>query len=166
MGQSDKLTKIKMHDAYANFLSHLFEFYIACEQRDRSNTKKLDNEFLDKFFNAQVKRQLRNKCDAIEKGYAPEWENHISCYQVEVPEDFGKDFRLVRNRTSHALIDRSVPEKGIPLADFYHRYHKFAYLLYYTGSWWRARNIENYNWQAIEEFDLSVKRSGVSGRPI
>lgn len=165
MGRSDKLIKIKMHDAYSSFLSHLYEFYVGCEQREINELKKFSFEYLDRFFNGQACRQLNNRREAIEKGYAPSWENHISYYQLEVPDNFGRDFRLVRNRTSHVITERASPKAGISLADFFHRYHKFIYLLYFSGKWWLARDIESYDWQSIEDFDLSVKEAGIPTAP-
>ena len=40
MGKRDTLIKIRLHDAYATFLQHLYEFYVGCIKR---NTLNLDN---------------------------------------------------------------------------------------------------------------------------
>jgi hypothetical protein len=160
MGKRDKLTKIRCHDAYTRFLSHLYEFYVGCIKKDKHNLKKLDHQSLDQIFNAEVRKLLHNKIHAIENGYAPSWENHISFYQVEVPEEFGTQFRYIRNRTVHVSIKRADPNTDFSLADFYNRYHNFVCLLYYTAQWlWITEDIEKQDWKAIEEFDLFVQRS-------
>lgn len=157
MGKRDKLTKIRSHDAYSSFLHYLYEFYVGCIKRDMHDLKKLDPSLLDRMFNAEVRKLLNNRIHAIENGYAPSWENHISVYQVEVPEEFGTQFRRIRNRTVHVSIERARPNNDLSLAEFYHRYHKFVYLLYYAAQWWTTKDIEAYDWKSIEEFDLSVQ---------
>jgi len=159
LGARDKRTKILCHDAYARFLSHLFEFYVGCIQRDRGSTSSVDSGIIDRTLTVEVRKLLKNKVDAIKGGYAPSWENHVSVYQVEVPDEFGVHFRKIRNRTAHASIKRSNPVDDLTLAEFYRRYHGFVYLLYRSGQrLWRVDNIEAHHWRAIEEFDLSVAR--------
>lgn len=151
--KQDKITKIRCHDAYARFLSHLYEFYVGCIKRNQRNLKKLDYRLLDKIFNAEVRKLLLNKTHAIENGYAPSWENHISVYQIEVPEDFGKQFRWIRNRTAHVSTKRANPDPDISLVDFYNQYHSFVCLLFNAAQWlWVTEDIEKHEWKAIEEF--------------
>lgn len=157
MGRRDKLTKIRSHDAYASFLHHLYELYVGCIKRDMHDLKDIDHRLLDRMFNSEVRKLLNKRIHAIENGYAPSWENHISVYQVEVPEEFGTQFRRIRNRTAHVSIKRAKPKSEMSLADFYERYHKFVYLLYYAAQWWSTKDIEAQDWKAIEEFDLSVQ---------
>lgn len=157
MGQRDKIIKIKCHDAYASFLHHLYEFCVGCMKRDLKDTKDMGWENLDKMFNSEARRLLRNRIDAIENGYAPSWENHISVYQVEVDEEFGAQFRKIRNRTAHVSTKRSMPGNDLPLAVFYQKYHRFVYLLYYSArGFWSVQDIESHDWKAIEDFDLAV----------
>jgi hypothetical protein len=151
LGEQDKITKIRCHDAYSRFLNHLYEFYVGCIKRDQNNFKRLDYQLLDKIFNVEVRKLLLNKIHAIENGYAPSWESHISVYQVEVPEDFGEQFRSIRNRTAHVSIKRANPD--LSLADFYNQYHSFVCLLYNAAQWlWITEDIEKHEWKAIEEF--------------
>lgn len=158
MGTRDKLTKIRSHDAYTSFLHHLYEFYVGCIKQDRRNLNSLNYQLLDCIFNTEVRKLLRNRIHAIENGYAPSWENHISVYQVEVPEDFGIQLRRIRNRTAHVSIKRATPSSELSLAEFYRRYHKFVYLLYCSAQWmWTTKDIEAQNWKSIEDFDLSVQ---------
>ncbi|SRR6266496_624646 len=157
MGRRDKSTKIRCHDAYASFLHHLYEFYVGCLKRDQLSTKDIKSETLDKIFNNEVKKLLTNRIDAIERGQAPPWENQISVYKVEVPTEFGTQFRKIRNRTAHASTKRSVPGADLSLAKFYEKYHLFVYLLYYSGQLlWTVEDIEAHDWKAIDEFDIAA----------
>lgn len=158
MGRSDKATKIKCHDAYANFLHHLFEFYVGCIKRDFRSTDTVQSKALDCIFNREVVKLLKNRVDAINGGYAPSWENNISIYRVEVPAEFGTQFRKIRNRTAHASTKRSFPGDELSLGQFYEKYHGFVYLLYYSAQWlWTVKDIEAHDWKSIEEFDLAVQ---------
>jgi len=158
MGYKGKELKVRCHDAYARFLTHLYEFYVGCIQRDRRSLASVDNKLIDRMLTGEVRKLLRHREEAILNGTAPSWENHISVYQVEVPESFGEQFRKIRNRTAHASVKRSVPGDEITLAGFYSSYHKFVYLLFYHGQWlWTVSDIEAHNWRAIEDFDLAVR---------
>ncbi|MHB1117778.1 hypothetical protein [Sideroxydans sp.] len=158
MGSRDKATKIKCHDAYASFLHHLYEFYSGCIKRDFRSTETVRYSVLDQMFNHEVTKLLKNRVDAIKGGYAPSWENHISVYQVEVPTEFGTQFRKIRNRTAHASTKRSSPDDELPLGQFYEKYHNFVYLLYYSAQrLWTVKDIEAQDWKSIEEFDLAVR---------
>jgi hypothetical protein len=158
LGKRDKRTKISSHNAYARFLHHLYEFYVGCWKRDRHDTSDIHYTMRDKMFNAEVAKLLRNRIDAIKGGYAPVWENHISAYQVDVPSNFGEQFRQVRNRTAHSNIKRSASGTDLSLAKFYEACHPFVYLLYYAGQgMWTVKDIEAYDWKEIEQFDLAVQ---------
>lgn len=162
MGRRDKIIKIKCHNAYTSFLHHLYEFYVGCIKRDRGNTENIDNETLDKILNHEAIKLLKNRTSAIENGYAPSWENDISVYQIEVPDEFGTQFRKIRNRTAHASIRRSVPGSELSLAIFYQKYHLLVYLLYDSALWlWTVKDVEAHDWKSIEEFDLAVTNEDI-----
>jgi hypothetical protein len=155
-GRRDKLTKIRCHDAYATFLHHLYEFYAGRIARDCSDTN-VPSAILDRTFNGEIEKALRRRVDAIERGTAPSWENQIAVYLVNVPEEFGTQFRKIRNRTAHASHRRSVPGAELSLFEFYEKYHLFIYLLYVDGKWlWSVDDVESRDWKAIEEFDLAI----------
>jgi len=94
----------------------------------------MPSDLLYRMFNGEVRKLLENRVDAIKGGYAPSWENHISVYQVEVPAEFGAQFRKIRNRTVHASTKRSSPGNDSSLGQFYEKYHGFVYLLYYSSN--------------------------------
>jgi len=158
LGRRDKLTIIRSHDAYARFLSHLYEFYVGCIQMNRLDTSQMNGEVVSDFLNKEVRRILAQRVNAIENGQAPKGENHISTYQVIVPDDFGKQFRRIRNRSSHTIIKRVNPGSDLSLVEFNKKYHKFVYLLFVSAKWtWTIEDIEKEDWMSIEDFDLSVK---------
>ncbi len=131
---------------------------MGCGKRDLRDTGEIASQTLDKVFNNEVRKALKNRVDAIKNGRAPAWENHISTYQVDVPLEFGTQFRRIRNRTAHASTKRSDPGTDLSLAKFYEIYHLFVYLLYYSAQWlWSVKDVETFDWKAIEEFDLAIQ---------
>jgi hypothetical protein len=155
-----KASKVLAHNAYASFVHHLYEFYVGIIKKNRCDLGNVPPEDMDAILLSEVEKLLRNRRRAIEQGYAPTWENHISVYQVEVPMEFGGHFRSVRNRTAHADVRRASPRAvDISLAEFYTRYHLFIYLLYQSAQFtWTIDDFEKHDWQSIEDFDLAIKR--------
>ena len=81
----------------------------------------------------------------------------MSAYQIEVPDEFGVQFRKIRNRTTYATTKRSFPGADFSRIEFYVKFHRFAYLLYFSSQWlWTVKDIEGYDWMAIEQFDFAV----------
>jgi hypothetical protein len=154
MGNTDSNVKLNSYNAYSGFITKLYEFYVGCFKRDRRDTKSISYETLDSLFTLEAEKLMKNRRNAIKKGYAPEYENHISYYQEAVPTDFGKDFRDVRNNTSHTDYRRAGGNR-IGLMDFYRKHHKYVYLLYYSALFaWSRRTHQNHKIEHIEEFDF------------
>jgi len=152
-----KDTRREMSTSYLDFLQHLYEFYIGCFKRDAQNLDPISKEKKDKTFNYEVERLLRNRREAIEKGYAPKWENSLSYYQIAVPEKFGEHFRLIRNRSAHVEIGR-VSDKDLSVFSFFRKYHRFIYLLFKSGrDWWHNPKPDTYNWDNLSNFDFNFK---------
>lgn len=147
-------TDIKAYRAYTYygyFIFHLYEFIFACLARDYKDTdfikghSKKKHETRDKIMNYHANRIVQNRIDAINGGYAPEWENDISTYEerLPIPENFGSDFRIFRNKiVGHASFDRT---QSLNLTDFYIKYHSYLYMMYRDiGDFWgRSQNISN-----------------------
>jgi len=154
MGDKESSIKLSSYNAYSEFITKLYEFYSGCFKREFKNTKNIDHEKLDSLLTEEVEKILRNKRNAIEKGYAPDWENDISYYQVEVPTEFGKDFRDVRNNTSHVDYRRAGGDR-IDLMAFYKKHHKFVHLLYYTALFaWSGKTHKDHKIEHVESFDF------------
>jgi hypothetical protein len=110
---------------------------------------------VDDILNAEVEKLLRLRRERILRGDAPPYENHISYYEVPVPREFGAMFRTARNIRSHALAKRSE----FDLADFYLKYHRFAYILFHEPAWlWDSDYFPEHEWLAVERFAKAVAR--------
>lgn len=159
MGNRDSNIKLNSYNAYSEFLSKLYEFYVGCFKREFLNTGRIEHQKLDALFTAEAEKLMRNRRVAIEKGYAPDWENDISYYQESVPTDFGQDFRSVRNNTSHADYRRADGDRP-RLMDFYRKYHKFVYLLFASASFaWSGKTHTKHELAHVEDFDFSSGRN-------
>lgn len=140
-GAKDRQLGISCYNAYVDFVSQLYEFYLGFAGRK--------GQAMDIFINNEVSKLLKIRRERILRGDAPAWENHISYYEVEVPEEFGRYFRTVRNLRSHADPSRA----SFNLAEFYKKYHRFIILLYEEPQWlWNIENVKEYDWLEIEMF--------------
>ena len=154
-GSSKKVTAVKLYSHYSRFLYHLYEFYIGAIKLNRKDTSHVHHKITDKILVDEVRKLYKNKVHAIEHGYAPSYENHISHYQVEIPECFGESFRRARNQTAHVSIERAA--SNFTLTDFYEQYHRFIFVLYETPMFaWHIDDIERQNWGDIERFSVLV----------
>lgn len=160
-GSYDKKVSVACYNAYSDFVSHLYEFYLGCIKSDARFPRRVRGAEVDSILNQEVRRILKIRRERILRGDAETHENAISYYEVDVPEEFGFQFRTVRNIRSHAMSERSTYN----LADFYLKYHRFIYLLFVEPQWsWNMEKFPDHYWHAIEEFSkaISVKteRSG------
>lgn len=145
-----------MYDAYTDFVAHLYEFYLGCIKRNNIVRREIKGQEIDEILNAEVKKLLKIRRDRIIRGHAPAYENHISYYEVEVPDEFGKSFRTVRNIRSHAMAKRSE----FDLATFYIKYHRFVFLLFEEPHWlWSIEQFPEHDWLAIERFANAISTS-------
>lgn len=148
-GNTDRTVAIASYNAYSDFVSHLYEFYVGCIKLDNRFGRNVSGKAADAVINAEVKKLLKIRRERILRGNAATYENHLSHYEVEVPEEFGSMFRSVRNMRSHAIPERSE----FDLADFYHKYHRFIYLLFEEPQWlWSTDKLPDHDCHAIERF--------------
>jgi hypothetical protein len=160
-----KAVKIKCHNAYARFIHHLYEFWVAVAQRSAGTTSSLTALELDAVLNSEAKKSLRNKSVGIRYANLPGKEAQAETLTEVLDVEFGRHFRLIRNRTAHASHRRACLAPGdITLAVFYARYHQAVQSLFETAKFtWTVRDVETYDWMEIESFDL-VAASGSRGR--
>lgn len=155
MGASDSATKLRSYNAYSQFLVHLYEFYVGCFKLDRGDTRSICFTEMDGLLVFEAEKSMKRRRHAIIHGYAPEWENDASYYDVAVPADFGRRFCEVRNRTAHADIKRNS-ESELGLMGFYRDYHRFAHLLFADARWlWSGRNHKSQTISHVESFDFN-----------
>ena len=141
----------RAYNAYSSFILHLYEFILALFAREFGVTVLADaheikaalrpgmktHDVVDGLINAELDRVIRNRIDAIERGYAPAYENDVQCYQalLPVPHTFAQTFRRTRNKVAgHVSYERM---EKVSLTAFYEENHHYLYLLYRDwGDWW------------------------------
>lgn len=155
-GISDYPTLERLYDAYARFVVHLYEFYVACLKRERGSTDNISASTMDAVLTAEVEKLMRNMATLIENGRAPEWANEIGYYKESVPSDFGAQFRNVRNNAAHVDPRRSGGGNRLTLREFLDRYHKFLFFLYDSARFaWTAKRDSPYILNHVSEFNLA-----------
>lgn len=155
-----KAWKVRRHDAYSQFLHHLYEFWVAAAQRNALNTKSLRFDVLDELLTFEARKAIKSRRDAMEHFKPTGWDQSIELLRA-VDDDFGKHFRLVRNRTAHASHRRAQSDgDGPTLGQFFIRYHYVVAVLFETAKFaWTVKDVEEYDWMEIEAFDAAVAAS-------
>lgn len=154
-GQHDENIKLGCYNAYADFVAHLYEFYLACIKSDPRYPANPTTEQIDKAMHIEATKFLNIRRERILRGDSPSWENHISSYEVIIPEAFGREFRKVRNLRSHVNRQRV----DFDLGAFYVSFHGFLYIMYEECLWlWDTDDIDapQQNWGQIEQFAKTV----------
>ncbi|OWQ33348.1 hypothetical protein [Pseudomonas sp. DrBHI1] len=154
--------QVQLFSSYSSFLHHLYEFFVACFMREQGSDKGFSGRAgalkKDGLFQAEVSLVFRGIASRLNAGFGEGWENDVSYYDVEIPTDFGKVFREVRNSTAHAITERTSGE--IDLSDFYANYHKYVYELYRAANrYWGRFDIGRLDMKAISRFSVVALRS-------
>lgn len=160
-GQSREIS-YRAYNAYADFIHHLYEFYLGCHARDNKNTNITNKKgeertkIIDGYITHHAQRIMNAYRDLIKNGTAPEWVNDISYYDVIVPADFAKDFREYRNKVcGHVAFERS---SKLSLSEFYQKYHKYLYYIYRDAMyWWGKRGEEFTDLKEITAFTVMLE---------
>lgn len=153
----NKEMRLAAFTAYGNFIRHLYAFYEGvikyrnADQLEGAKGAAIGLKISHLLFE-ETKKLIRNQ--RMVHDAKPELDKmgiqHL--LESEVPADFGKDFRQMRNRFSHPSISR-VNKTQITLQEFYVRYHKYMLLLYYTCTFsWDIKKPDLYDWQEIDGF--------------
>lgn len=153
-GKTDENIKIGTYNAYVDFVSHLYEFYLACIINDSRYPKKPSPEQIDAAMHTEASRHLKIRKERILRGDGPTWD-HLSYYEVTIPNEFGKGFRKVRNLRSHVNPQRLA----FNLGDFYNKYHRFLYIMYEECIWlWDTdqEGVPKQDWGEIENFTNAI----------
>jgi hypothetical protein len=152
-----KYWKIKRHDAYSQFIHHLYEFWVAAAKRDAKSTESLRFDVLDELLTFEAKKAIKNRHQAIEYFKPSGWVGLVERFK-DVDDDFGKHFRLVRNRTAHASHRRAQSNgDDLTLGEFFIRFHQAVAILFETAKFtWTVKDIEAFEWLEIEAFDAAV----------
>lgn len=155
---STKLQRLECYNAYVDFLSHLYEFYVGLMKTD--NRYKVDankgGTHIDAIFNAEVAKLFRNRKNRLLHGYKDSMGHRIDFYDCEIPLEFGKHFRFIRHRRNHADPKRAG---DVSLKDFYEKYHKFIIILHEECRWLWQVDENEFDWIEIENFANEVVKS-------
>lgn len=152
------------YNSYTSFLHHLYEMSIALRHRQLADTSpslkgtkfKKQHERHDAYFNSLAQRIMDRYAHNIKKGIAPIWVNDLSYYEVTVPEEFGQDFRQIRNKTLAHVDARRV--RDYDLTDFYTKYHKFVYEIYRDQLAIYGNSERQYDFEQVTKFSLVLSR--------
>lgn len=149
--EKQKALAIAIYNSYVDFISHLYEFYQACFKRDRGNTDNIYYKDMEKLILRETNKYRRIILNLIDSGKREYYGlNDKSYYEEDIPVEFAKKLRTVRNISFHA--DSKRVESGI-VSEFYTKYHKFAiYLFNFSREWWTVKNYNDINWRDIEGF--------------
>ena len=152
-----KIVSVAAFSSYQEFLAQLYEFYSGCFKRDRLSTRSIPASSRDKLFNYEAIKIMKNRKFSVERGFAPAWDVNADQYEMEVPDEFGEEFRKTRNRASHVDHERLDDTEHPTLGEFYTKYHIIIMAMYHTGcEWWRPDKVEERDWRQIDSFRESI----------
>lgn len=168
--------KINCYNFYTDFLSHFYEFYIGLiEDQIKPSVKKNDelynpkssnykqkHQITDNILQLELEKLLRNRKNRLLQGYKDDLNLQVSFYDNQVPKDFGKHFRIMRNRRNH-LDQRRVSFKDeITLSEFYKKYSTYMIVMYKETEWLWKVDIEDYDWKMISDFSTEISSQNLN----
>ena len=153
--KENNLINAMCYQHYAEFIRSLYEYYMAIIQWNENNTRLRDYDFDSKM--TEAVQRLLNFYGPVRKPLDPS-------FPEVAPTDFGKHFRQVRNRVSHADYRRMAPHLGedeITLASFYATYNFYCKLLleHPQFSWGGKHFIDGYKWKPVSDFMKAVREN-------
>lgn len=151
---TDMKLDLMTYNAYSLFIQHLYEYFKGCVTRARKDTRKIPPEIIDGFVNNEVNKILLNWQTAIDNNNAPKWANARSYYEDTCPDNFGSDFRNIRNNVAHVDYRRVRGGNRITLTEFYINYHKYIILLFDNGrKFWNMQEDDDSDFGDITGFN-------------
>lgn len=148
----DRRLSYAAYNAYARFIHHLYEFNIACAQRDFHDTSfQPKNDEADRLIASHADRAIRVRRQAYNQhafGARP-----FEPFPVLI--EFAKAFRTARNTTNgHAKHQRYT----LNLSDFFTRYHRFLLDMHNAARhMWLQQGDQFPDWGEITAFSVVVK---------
>ena len=150
---NDRFLEVRAYLAYSNMLRSLFEYYVGIFKLNSGDTKNINADILDQRM-WRTARNLVNFYRPIEQFTTPN-------YPKSVPDEFGRDFRVIRNRISHADFRRmqnSDRRNEISLSEFYLKYDFFINkMIYHPQFSWDGENYAGYSWEPVHEFSETLR---------
>lgn len=134
---------VATHDAYTDFLTHLFEFLVGCFKRDRGSSSSLPAIYEDRLVTDELRKAVRHFAylDALQKAAAAGDPDFMFSEPGDVALTFAQNLRQIRNLAVHVDARRARRGESTTLSvdEFYQRYHGHAVLLFsWMWSSWRS----------------------------
>ncbi|VBR77897.1 hypothetical protein [Burkholderia pseudomallei] len=148
----DRRLAYTAYNAYARFIHHLYEFNMACAQRDFNDTSfQPKNDDADRLIASHADRAIRNMRRAFNQaayGQRP-------FEPLPVLIEFAKDFRIARNTSNgHAKHQRYT----LNLSEFFERYHLYLLAMHNSARhMWLQQGDQFPDWGEITAFSVVVK---------
>jgi len=160
-GRTSELS-YRTYNAYSSFLHHLYEFMTGCLARENGNTditnkgREERTKMLDDYITFHTQRIFNSYRDAIKRGSAPEWVNQLSYYDITIPAEFSKEFRIYRNKISGHVTHERISK--LSLSEFYQKYHKFLFYLFLDAkNMWGKSTEDLPDLKEITDFSVMLK---------
>jgi hypothetical protein len=155
-GIDSRALSYRAYNAYARFLLHLYEFLMACEQRDRHDTAQIPRDHVDTVIAVFTKRaftRVTASYNSAPLGAVPY--NTGITISIETLRKFAEAFRKARN-TAMGHVKHQRAE--LNLSTFYRDYHKYLLSLY-SGSihMWGSIGEEFPDLGEVTAFSVLVK---------
>lgn len=145
---SGRFLEVRAYLSYSNMLRSLYEYYVGIFKLNYGNTRSLDSIAVDDLMNKEA-RKLINFYHPLESELNPN-------YPDSVPVEFGRDFRTIRNRISHADHRRMQDESErseISVAEFFKKYNFFIHkMISHPQFSWDGEKFAGYEWAPVNEF--------------
>lgn len=165
--KEDKRHKILCFNAYSDFLSHLYEFYVISIKRSKvfqesSRDKSFFSVFrrkenkTNKILTEEIKKLFKNRKNRILNGYKDDLNLPIDFYDQVIPANFGLNLSKIRNWRNH-VDSRRASGKQISLSEFYQKYGNLVAILFHETRWLWQINENNFDWQEIDSFYDKIK---------
>lgn len=151
--ENNVINDLNCYRAYSEFIRHIYEYYLGIFHWNDLSTKKLTHDIADKRMNDAANRVINFSRHRKVIEY-PDWPKSIQ-------EEFGKDFRTIRNRSSHTDYRRALKLSEITLADFYQKYNRYIDLLFEHACFaWTPKDLDAQNWHDIGNFGKVIRKNG------
>lgn len=148
----DRRLSYATYNAYARFIHHLYEFNMACAQRELQNTSfQSKGDDADRLIASHADRAIRVRRQA----YNQRAFNERPFEPLPVLIEFAKAFRIARNTSNgHAKHQRYT----LSLSDLFKRYHRFLLDMHNAARhMWMQQGDQFPDWGEITAFSVVVK---------
>jgi hypothetical protein len=148
----DRRLSYAAYNAYARFIHHLYEFNMACAQRELTDTSfQPKNDEADRLIASHADRAIRT----MRRGFNLAAFGARPFEPLPVLIEFAKAFRIARNTSNgHAKHQRYT----LSLSDFFTCHHQFLLALHNNARhMWLQQGDQFPDWGEVTAFSVVVK---------